>query len=133
MAIDHGTLVVDPERLDHPGDLLHEAGHLALFPAESRATMSGDLDSDGGYEMAAIAWSFSALRHLALPSEVVFHEEGYRGGAASLVSNFEAGRYIGVPLLQWLGLTVDGGRAAELGIDPYPHMIRWLAEPGATS
>src|SRR5258708_1523489 len=29
-----GGLVVDPARLKHPGDLLHEAGHLAVMPAE---------------------------------------------------------------------------------------------------
>jgi hypothetical protein len=129
VAIDRGALVVDPSRLRQPGDLLHEAGHLALHPPESRAVISGDAGPDGGYEMAAIAWSYAALRHLQLDPAVVFHDEGYRGGSANLVTNFESGRYVGVPLLQWLGLTAQGPKAAELGVDPYPHMIRWLVEP----
>ncbi len=128
IAIDHGALRVDASRLSHPGDLLHEAGHLALLPGHARSQVTGDAGPDGGYEMAAIAWSFAAVRHLQLAPEVVFHEDGYRGGSASLVANFEAGRYIGVPLLQWLGMAAAGPRAAELGIAPYPHMIRWLVD-----
>ena len=74
----------------------------------------------------ATAWSYAAVCHLGLDPAVVFHEGGYRGGSQSLIENFRAGRYIGVPVLQWLGLTADDQRAAELGIEPYPTMRRWL-------
>jgi hypothetical protein len=128
LGIDRGVLVVAPDQLEHPGDLLHEAGHLAVLPAAGRSASTTDVGSDGGYEMAAIAWSWAALRHLNLDPAVVFHEGGYQGGGQALIENFEAGRYFGVPMLQWLGLTADSTRAAELGVDPYPAMIRWLAE-----
>ena len=36
----------------------------------------------------------------------------------------------GVPLLQWMGLTLDRKRAAEAGAEPFPHMVRWLREEG---
>ena len=57
---------------------------------------------------------------------MVFHEGGYRGGSRSLLANFSEGRYIAVPMLQWLGMTAEAERAAELGIEPYPTMRKWL-------
>jgi hypothetical protein len=76
--------------------------------------------------MMAIAWSYAALRHLQLAPEVVFHPDGYRGGSQSLIENFGQGRYFGVPMLQWLGMTADEKQAEKLGIAPYPHMTNWL-------
>jgi hypothetical protein len=124
--VDRGTLLVDRARLQHQGDLLHEAGHLAVVPAEERTQLVGDAGSDPAREMMAIAWSYAALCHLALDPTVVFHEDGYRGGSRTLIENFSAGRYIGVPVLQWLGMTADAKLAAELGIEPYPAMRKWL-------
>ena len=76
--------------------------------------------------MTSIAWSFAALRHLALEPAVVFHDDGYKGGSASIIENFTAGRYFGVPLLHAYGMAVEPRRAAEAGAEPYPHMLRWL-------
>jgi len=33
---------------------------------------------------------------------------------------------LGVPLLQWMGLTLDRVRAAVAEVPAYPHMVRWL-------
>src|SRR5438132_8341641 len=93
-----GAVVVEHPRWLHPGDILHEAGHLAVAAPEARSAER--LSPNGGDEMAAIAWSYAAAVHLGLPAGVVFHAAGYRGGAESLVENFEAGHYFGVPLLQ---------------------------------
>jgi hypothetical protein len=111
-----GGLVVDLARLKYPGDLLHEAGHLAVMPAARRALANDDTGPDGGEEMAAIAWSYAAALRLGLDARVVFHEAGYRGASESMVQNFAAGRYFGVPMLVWLGMT-----------ERYPEMLRWLA------
>ena len=73
-----------------------------------------------------MAWSYAALRHLELDPAVVFHDGGYSGGARTLLANFSAGRYVAVPMLQWLGMTADAQRAVELGVAPYPNMLRWL-------
>ena len=126
IKVDHGALSVDQARLQHPGDLLHEGGHLAVIPPDERTELVGDIGSDPAREMMAIAWSWAALCHLRLDPSVVFHEGGYRGGSHSLIENFSAGRYIGVPVLQWLGMTADPKHAADLGIEPYPAMLRWL-------
>jgi hypothetical protein len=128
MDIQDGVLVVDEAKLVHPGDLLHEAGHLAIVPQEKRVTLNGDVQSEPHEEMSAIAWSWAALKHLNLPAEVVFHSEGYGGGGQSIIDNFEAGRYFAVSTLQWLGMTVEGDRASEMGVPPYPHMIKWILD-----
>jgi hypothetical protein len=121
-----GTLRVDPSTLSYPGDLLHEAGHLALLTEEQRNQVTGDVGDSGGEELGAIAWSYAAALRLKLDPGVVFHEHGYRGGSQSMLENFAAGRYIGVPMLQWLGLCVDEKSAGVRGVQPYPHMLRWL-------
>jgi hypothetical protein len=123
---DCGILRVDPALLSFPGDLLHEAGHLALLTEQRRSQVTGDVGDSGGEELGAIAWSYAAALHLQLDPCVVFHEHGYRGGSQSMLENFAAGRYIGVPMLQWLGLCLDEKNAVPLGVKPYPHMLRWL-------
>jgi hypothetical protein len=124
--IEHGALIVDEKKLRHPGDLLHEAGHLAVATPERRAAMHRDVGTDAAEEMMAIAWSYAAALHLQIDPAIVFHAEGYRGGAASLLDNFANGRYLAVPMLQWTGMAYDEARAAREGAPVYPHMIRWL-------
>jgi hypothetical protein len=126
IRIEAGTLVVEEARLSYRGDLLDEAGHLAVLPAARRNEAGPEIGGDGGEEMAAIAWSYAAALHLGLGPAVVFHPAGYRGGAQPLLDNFRQGRYIGVPLLEWMGLTADARQARALGVEPYPHMLGWL-------
>jgi hypothetical protein len=127
ITVDQGELVMDREKLLYPGDLLHEAGHLAVMPAAERASLHQNVGDDGGMETAAIAWSYAAAKQLSLPPEVVFHGNGYRGDANSLIENFVDGRYVGVPILVWRGLT-EGGNSASDAPTHYPNMKRWLAE-----
>jgi hypothetical protein len=126
IQIERGGLVIDEARLAHGGDLLHEAGHLAVTPASERPLLSGTVPEDGGAEMAAIAWSWAACVRLSLPASVLFHDAGYKGNARSLREGFAAGRYVGVPLLQWMGLTNDPAAPFDAEGPQYPAMIRWL-------
>jgi hypothetical protein len=128
ISVNCGVILIDENKLKHPGDLLHEAGHLAVMPASRRKQLQKDVGKKAGEELMAIAWSYAALVHLRLEPSVVFHAEGYRGGSDSLIENFTQGRYFGVPTLQWVGLTADNKRAKEIGIDPYPSMIKWLRD-----
>ena len=125
---DQGVLVYDSIRLKFPGDLLHEAGHLAVKSAADRKLAGVNLGADPAEEMMAIGWSYAAVLHLQLPPEVVFHPAGYRGGSQSLLDNFAAGRYLAVPMLQWLGLTYDEKQAKDNGAAPYPKMKTWLRQ-----
>jgi hypothetical protein len=129
VTLEPGGLVIDPERLLYPGDLLHEAGHLATMPPAQRASTGSNAGSDMGDEIAAQAWSYAAAVHLGLPAEIVFHAMGYKGAAENLIQQYRDAS-VGVPLLQWMGLTLDHTRSAAASIAPYPHMIRWLrSEP----
>lgn len=126
IRVERGGLVFDPCRLAHPGDLLHEAGHLAVVPPGQRAAMDGAIDADPGEEMAAIAWSWAAAQDLGLAPEALFHADGYKGGSDALIENFRQGRYIGVPLLEWRGMTDWQQPSAQHSATRYPAMKRWL-------
>ena len=125
---ERGAILIDESKLIYPGDLLHEAGHLAVIPAEKRKWAQGNMGKDRGEEMMAIAWSYAALIHLGLEPSLVFHDGGYRGWSRAFIENFTNGRYVGVPLLQWIGLTADNKVAKQMGIKPYPNMIKWLLD-----
>ncbi|HXZ28253.1 MAG TPA: hypothetical protein VEG08_09690 [Terriglobales bacterium] len=126
LMIRAGKLLVDESRLSYPGDLLHEAGHLALLPRARRAHCDDNAGADGGMEMAAIAWSYAAILHLEMDPAIVFHPAGYKGGAQAILDNFAQRRYVGVPVLEWLEMTADGKRAAALAVPPFPHMLKWV-------
>ena len=121
LEVDAGVVVIDMERLRYPGDILHEAGHVAVLPPEKRALFSGNvklvLPEHNGDEMAVILWTHAAALHLDLPQEYVIHDEGYQGGANWIREQFQSGNFIGLPLLVWMGMCEKGR---------FPEMLRWL-------
>ena len=127
LTLDRGALVVDPAGPTHVGDLLHEAGHLALLPPTARARASGRLDDRWGTAMepGAICWSVAAAWHLGLDLRVVLHDHGYRDAGARLATTFEMGVYPGLPLLVDADLAWMP-RAAPPGEPAFPAMRRWL-------
>jgi len=129
LQLRNGELVIDIAKLLYPGDILHEAGHLACMPPEIRQTMSGDLediDLHRGGEMMAIAWSYAATRYLNMGPEIVFHEDGYRNGSQNIIDNFNSDLTFGVPMLQWCGMCYDTKTAASLDVKGFPEMIKWM-------
>ena len=132
ILVENGKLLVDESKLTYPGDLLHEAGHLAVAPASVRPTLSGEVVLPNvamePVEVQAMAWSYAAILHLGLDPAIVFHADGYRGDSQKLLLNFNVGAYIGVSGLQDAGLTVTGEKAKELGVSPFPHMVKWLRD-----
>ena len=125
VAVARGGLLVDAARLAWPGDLLHEAGHLAVCDPPARPTLD-TVGDEPGEEMAAIAWSYAAAKHLDVDPAVVFHEAGYRGGSQALIEAFATGGDVGVPMLEWFGMTLGRRTAAVRGKAAFPHMLRWL-------
>jgi hypothetical protein len=116
ILIENGGIVYDLAKLRYPGDLLHEAGHLAVMSPERRQRARPDVGKYAAEEMMAIAWSYAAAVHLDLDPAVVFHEDGYRGGSASILESFAAPSPVGVPMLRWFGMTTGD----------FPVMTRWL-------
>lgn len=125
ILIDRGTLAVDRTKLLYPGDILHEAGHIAVTPAAGRHLLQDNI-TDGhpekqGDELAVLLWTFAACQHIGIPAEVVFHPDGYNGDSQWLLDTFANKVYVGLPLLVWMGMaketTADGG---------FPLMTTWL-------
>ncbi len=128
----HGTLVYDRATLRWPGDLLHEAGHIAVTPSALRSVLDDALESSGeaphAGEVEATAWAYAATVHLQLRPDVLFHDGGYRGHAAGLIMSFSCGVYPGAFGLAQAGMTLIGVDAQLAGVLPYPRMTRWLRE-----
>ena len=125
-------IYVDYSRLLYPGDLLHEAGHLAVTTAEQRNNI-GTAESDAnwptdGEEMAAILWSYAALKHIGIPEEVVFHKNGYKNDSQWLIDNFNKGVYIGLPFLEWIGIALGKERAEKENKPWFPQVLKWIRD-----
>ena len=122
-----GQIVYDAVMLSTPGDLLHEAGHIAVLEESERAVVnSPDVTGDLGNaqaEMAAIAWSWAAAEYLDIEPEVVFHEDGYRGGSEVIMNKFHSGNYFGVDTLERFGMTTGKSKGDEIS---FPEMEHWL-------
>lgn len=97
LHLHHGVLQIDLDKLAFAGDILREAGHIAVCESQERQFLHGDIYKNGllngresqrmhGEEMVATAWALAAVTHLELPLNIVFHEEGYRGGSNSLMA-----------------------------------------------
>lgn len=112
-----GVLKFDPARLQWPGDLLHEAAHIALAAPSQRAGFCSRPKDPPAEEMAALAWSYAAALEAGVPPEIVFHEGGYEGGGAQLIEQYGTGGGYGVPMLQWYRMT-----------HRFPHLHSWLRE-----
>jgi hypothetical protein len=123
LLIEKGELLLDRTRLRYPGDVLHEAGHIAVTVAAERPLLGANVTENHpekeGEELAVLLWTYAACRHLGIPPVVVFHPEGYKGKSEWLLDTFREGQYVGLPLLVWMGLTTTEG---------FPTMTRWLRE-----
>jgi GNAT superfamily N-acetyltransferase len=123
-----GGLRVDLDALLYPGDLLHEAGHLAVMTPRQRNEEFPSAQELAN-EIAAQAWSYAAALHIGITPEIVFHDNGYKGQARALLQAYKEGRQVGVPILSWVGLTSPASAGAP---SIYPKMLGWLrADPSS--
>jgi hypothetical protein len=132
VRVDGGGLLFDRAKLRWPGDLLHEAGHLAVLPPARRGARSADLaghdEVPHAGEIEATAWAYAATVAIGLDPAVLFHEGGYHGKSASLVMTYAMGVYPGAHGLVQAGMTASGTEAAQRGEITYPGMQRWLRD-----
>ena len=132
VRLDRGRVQYDQQELTWPGDLLHEAGHVAVAPPQARPLLTGAVEVPGldmdRLEHAAVAWSYAAALEVRIDPALVFHEGGYRGRSRGILATFAVGVYPGANLLEEAEMTATGPRAEALGVAPYPHMISWLRE-----
>ena len=59
-----GKLVVDRGKLKYPGDLLHEAEHLAVVETSRRQSIGAYVGFNTDEGLGAIAWSWAALKEI---------------------------------------------------------------------
>ena len=131
ILIKSGGLVIDNELLKFPGDILHEAGSIALCPADVRPTLNtpiaAQLDFDAAtHSFMTLAWTYAAALDADTPLEVVFHKDGYHGQGESIANSFQSGQYIGLPMLQYLGMAYDAHNASQHNTNSFPAMVQWL-------
>ena len=124
LDMDHGVLLVDEKRMMSPGDILHEAGHLALKAPEERA--ADPFRATGAEEISVLAWSYAAALHIGLDLKVLFHGLANGDLHEAILDNFPRGQFIGLPMLQRWGMTVEPRLAVPGGPAPFPHMLRWV-------
>lgn len=127
LKIENGKLIVDQQKLLYPGDLLHEAGHIAVTSAAERSILSDNIMDNRpgkeGEELSAMLWSYAVCLHLKMSPEVVFHKDGYKGDSEWILDNYKNKTFIGLPLLVWMGMT-----SAQNDINGFPHMTKWLRD-----
>lgn len=132
IQIINGEMHIDSEQLLYPGDILHEAGHIAIVPSEERHTLNdlsiGERPMREAEEMMAIAWSYAVAKHLEIDPFVIFHDHGYKGGGSYIAESFEAGNYFGVPMLAWTGLALERPDPDDPSRPVYPALLKWVRD-----
>lgn len=152
VLIKNGTLEVD---VDHvfPGNILHEAGHLAIVPAPFRHLASGTLGAvqkamgayfeanPGGMmvypedpicraimqcsDTEATAWQFAAAQEVGLPDELLFPDDAFDGQGPENLQRLKANSYFGINGLQAAGWTRVRANPRST-VPVYPKLAFWL-------
>jgi hypothetical protein len=133
ILVKDGALLVDEAKLAYPGDLLHEAGHLAVAPAALRHQLNDEVVVPGvnlhALESQAMVWSYAACVHLEIDPRIVFHPNGYKGKSESLLFAFSLGVFPGLNGLEEKEMAFCE-RTAQMrgGVAPFPAMQKWLRD-----
>jgi hypothetical protein len=132
IQVDGGILNIDIDQLKYPGDIVHEAGHIAVVPAAERATLNeigiGERPMREAEEMMVIAWSYAVCVELNIDAGFVFHDQGYQTGGSHIAEQFKQGHYVGVPMLQWTGMALEKIDPVNPHRPVYPAMINWMRD-----
>ncbi len=132
IALRDGGVRVDPAKLRWPGDLLHEAGHLAVLPTAMRPQANDDAPEvegiDHAGELEAMAWAYAAAVELGLPLEALLHDGGYHGKSRELLQMYAFGVYPGLRGLCESGMAAAPGFTPDCGDVRYPRMLKWLRD-----
>lgn len=144
--IQEGVLLISPEA--SVGNVLHEAGHLAILPQPVRQFVNTDLDKAVGLLMATIdwsnpdsplcraaiqcgdteatAWAWAAGLAAGIPGPAVIRNEDYDGTGFEIREMLRTGAYMGIHGLQHAGLCAASDRwASHTRLPVYPRLARW--------
>lgn len=122
IEIINGILYYDINKLKHPGDLLHEAGHIAVCEPKHRNKLDENFIANNpqkeGEEIAVLLWSYLAAKSTGISPIIVFHKNGYKGESDAILKNFDTNNFIGLPLLEWFGIAKNENNTIKI--------ISWL-------
>lgn len=132
ILIENGEIYVDETIIEFPGDILHEAGHLATAPARLRPHLSDTItvpDSNmDEMEFAAMLWSYAAAVHLRIDPRIVFHPHGYFGKSEAILFNFSLGMFMSIHILEKAEMAFGQNLANQKGLEIFPKMYKWLRD-----
>ncbi|QJE73771.1 hypothetical protein HHL28_12305 [Aerophototrophica crusticola] len=151
-----GVIHVDPETLVGSGDLLHEAGHIAIVPRRFWPRLNKDLHADmlaafaaepgptpdpaiaeatSNDEVMAQAWSYAAALAMGVSPESIFFPGSYRvgpyEGTHPMLAWLERGTHLGPLALARAGMAGYPALFSFMGhngLAPFPTMARWVQE-----
>jgi hypothetical protein len=137
--IDRGALFITSET--PISNLLHEAGHVAVFPKKYRHLIQGDVDKAAeqmfddltheafdsklmrfalhSSETEATAWAWAVGKHLNLTELQIIEDEQYEGAGKEIRAMLSFGQYFGINGLAHAGMATRSD---------YPKLIRWLQD-----
>lgn len=148
VLIQNGELIVSP--LARPADLLHEAAHLALLPAQFRPRANDNLegviawmfeettDCDPCSELSiavmqsgdceATAWAWAAGKAIGLNPDEIIHGGSYDGTGASIRHMLASNAYVGINGLAAANFCVvkSASLAKARGLPIFPELARWV-------
>lgn len=144
VRIDQGVIQYDP-CVVQPSDILHEAGHLAVIPAQFRSLATGNMARVQDHMLThverlieedmtvidsplvravmqsgdpeATAWAFAAGREIGIPDDVVILDDEYDGEGEFVRMGLAMNAYVGINGL------VAGGMCASTRA--FPTLTRW--------
>lgn len=144
-----------------PGDILHEAGHLAILAPEFRHLANDDLDEVnilmGDYldkhgeklghspedpvcrtilqsgDTEATAWQYAAAQYIGLPDNLLFPKGSYEGDPESVLLALKSVSFLGIHGLAAAGWTLvrDSARSPNFGSKPVYPSLNFWLHPGA--
>lgn len=130
VRIETGRLIVNNCELLCVGDVLHDAGHLACLPPslkhKANDNIAESLGEQHSYEMAVILWTYAAAKFLNIPLKQIFLSDGYKSNSEWIIEQLENQEFMGLPLLQWLGLAASNDEIAKGAAEPFPAMHKWV-------
>ncbi|MBU2767240.1 hypothetical protein HAP94_13925 [Acidithiobacillus ferrivorans] len=145
VCIDQGTIQATREVL--LGDLLHEAGHLAVMPARFRPLMSGNLYRSlreisaqledaapdnpdllgfiNADDQAATAWSWAVGIHLGMDPLCIIESAAFGGEGDDIRLLLSVNQHYGIHALQASEFCAVR-KISAAGRPVFPHLAFWL-------
>lgn len=124
-----------------PSDILHEAGHIAIFPENYRHMVNGNIDECCAdifdqvqdlhpehpliqallqcSETEATAWAWAAGKHLGMEEPHIITNDAYDNEGESIRLALSMNSYFGINGMAAAGMTTKG---------MYPKMLKWTQD-----